>query len=179
MSVSYLTGCVEVPAYVKDCCPVPENGRVRAVAFVRKDFAFANDDLSDATEWERGITEGKIIIVPDVRGSIPAATFNEEDGYGDRESDISSLTFELTFFDRNYGANCATYNALMKNGNYRVAYATENYVHLSDLPAVIMPAQVIPESNKEKARYEVKARFTQYGMVCPQDRPADVFDCDF
>lgn len=179
MSVSYLTGCVDVPAYVKDCCPTPEPGRIRAIAFVRKDFAFANDDISDEAEWARGVSEGKILLVPDVRGQLGAPSFNEEDGYGDRESDISSVTFELSYVDRNYAANCDTYTALMKNGNYRVAYVTENYVHLSDKPAVVLPGPVIPEGIKEKARYEVKARFTQYGLPCPVARPIDVFECDF
>jgi len=179
MSVSYLTGCVDVPAYITDCCIDEEPGRIRAAAFVRKDFVFANDDITDATEWQRGVTLGQIILVPDVRGSLAAPSFTEEDGYGDTEGQISSLTYEITYRDRNYSNNCDTYSALMRNGNYRFAYVTKNFVHLSDKPAVVMPKPVVPENYKETAYTEVTARFTQQNLVCPVARPADVFDCDF
>jgi hypothetical protein len=178
MSLNYLDGCDAIPDYVNDCCVTKEAGRVRHVAFVHTSFAFANNDLSDETEWQRGISEGNIAIVKNVRGQLPEATWNEEDGFGDIDTSIGSATFEPSYIDQNVAANCGFYNGIKKSANWKPVLVTESYVWPFDKPATVMPKQVIPEDNKAYSQYSVSMRITQDDLPCPQPRPDGIFDCD-
>jgi hypothetical protein len=175
-TIYYPTGCdTGIPAHYCNPCDALEHGRVRSVAFISSNFTFT--DPSDPTEWQAGIDSGEIRIIPEVLGSFDGVTAVEETGFGDLSTRLTAYDFVLTYKDPNYKDNCAFYNAMKQSRNWRIAFRTENLVHLSDVSAQAIPKNPITEELTSVVSWEVEVKWTQPDIHCPYDVPAGIFDC--
>lgn len=174
-AVYYPAGCdTEVPEHYCSDCDVLEHARVRSVAFIKKSAAFT--DPSDPTEWTTGITNGDIIIIPEVLGSFNGGDPVTGTGYGDQQERLTGYNFELLFKDPNYANNAAFYNAIKKSRNYLVAYRTETQIHVSENTVQVIPKNPVTENLTDEVVWDVAVRFSQGDLPEPVDTPEGVFD---
>jgi hypothetical protein len=176
MGIYYPTGCdTEVGNHYCNECADIEHGRVRSVAFIKKDFAFS--DQTDPTEWETGVANGDIIIIPEVLGSFDGGSPVESTGYGDQQSKITGYNFVLTYKDPNYKENADFYNALKNSRNYKVAWRTETLTHVSDNTVSVIPKQPVTENLTDEVVWDVEVKFSQGNLAEPFATPAGIFAC--
>lgn len=175
-SIYYPVGCdTTIPDHFCDPCEPTEHGRVRSVAFVKSDFAFV--DPTNPNEWTVGIQNKDIIIIPEVLGSFDGGAPVESPGYGDQQSKISGYNFSLLFKDPNYKDNADFYNALKYSRAYRVAYRTENFVHISEAAVSVIPKNPVQEDLTTEVVWDVEVKFSQGDLPVPYDTPAGIFTC--
>jgi hypothetical protein len=175
-SIYYPTGCdTLVPDHYCNTCESTEHGRVRSVAFVKRDFEFV--DITNPNEWTVGIENKDIIIIPEVLGSFDGGTAVESSGYGDQQSKLNGFDFILTYKDPNYKDNADFYNALKYSRNYKVAYRTENLVHLSDNTVSVVPHNPVEEDLTTEVVWNVEVKFSQGDLPVPYTTPEGIFQC--
>lgn len=175
-SVYYPAGC-EVAIgdhYCNDCDEI-EHGKVRSVAFVKKTFSF--EDPSDPTEWEEGIQSKDIIIIPKVLGSFNGGEPVTGPGYGDQAERTTGYNFELTYKDPSYAYNSDFYNGIKRSNIYKVAYRTENYIHISDNTVSVTPKAPVGEEVTSDVVYDVLVKFSQGDLPKPVLTPPGIFEC--
>jgi hypothetical protein len=174
--VYYPAGCdVAVPDHYCNPCDVIEHGRVRSVAFIAKDFVFT--DPTDPTEWEAGIADKKIIVIPDVNGSFDGGAPVENAGYGDQQTKLVGYNFSLTFRDPNYKNNADFYNALKLSRNYRFGYRTETQVHLTENTVTVVPKNPVGEDLTSEVVWDVEVKWSEGDLPTPNDTPPGIFTC--
>jgi hypothetical protein len=175
-AVYYPAGCdVTIPEHYCNDCDDVEHGRVRSVAFLKKTFAFT--DPTDPTEWETGIANGDIIVIPEVLGSFNGGDPVTGTGYGDQSEKLTGYNFELLFKDPNYANNADFYNAIKSSRGYRVAYRTENFVHISDNTVSVVPKNPVTEDLTSEVVWDVAVRFSQGDLPAPVATPDGIFTC--
>lgn len=176
MSTYYPSGCAdEMPNHFCDPCADDEHGRVRSVAFIKKGFEFI--DPSNRLEWLAGIASKDIIIIAETNGSFDGGTPKEGPGYGDTTSTYLGSDFVLQFKDPNYKQNCLFYNAMNKNRNYKVAYRTENYVHISDKTAFVNAKPAVADDLTSTVVWDIQVKWSSSNIPCPYNTPEDIFIC--
>ena len=176
MSVYYPSGCgEETPNHYCDPCATDEHGRVRSVAFIKKDFEFI--DPSNEQEWIDGINSGNIIIIAETNGSFDGGTPKEGPGYGDTTSTYLGSDFVLKYKDPNYKQNCHFYNTINKSRNYKVAYRTETLVHISDKTAYINAKPAVQDDLTSTVVWDVDVKWSSSNIPCPYEMPDGVFTC--
>lgn len=176
MSVYYPSGCsTETPDHFCDPCAPAEHGRIRSVAFVKKDFEFI--DPSNTQEWIDGINDGSIIIIAETNGSFDGGTPKEAAGYGDTTSTYLGSDFVLKYKDPNYKENCLFYNEMNRSRNYKVAYRTENFVHISDKTAYINAKPAVADDLTSTVVWDVDVKWSSANVPCPYNTPDGVFTC--
>lgn len=175
-SVYYPAGCeTEVGEHYCNPCDAIEHGRVRSIAFIKKSFVF--EDPTDPTEWEAGVASGDIIIIPEVLGSFNGGEPVESTGYGDQATKITGYNFELPFKDPSYANNADFYNGLKRSRNYKVAYRTENYTHISDNAVTVIPKSPVGEDLTSEVVWDVLVKFSQGDIPTPTLTPPGIFEC--
>jgi hypothetical protein len=176
MSIYYPSGCdAVVPEHYCNPCEATEHGRVRSVAFIKKDFAFT--DETDPTEWQAGIESRDIIIIPEVLGSFDGGAPVEGAGYGDQQTKLNGYNFELNYKDPNYKENADFYNALKYSRAYKIAYRTETQTHISDNAVSVLPKNPVAEDLTSEVVWDVQVKFSQGDLPEPFDTPAGIFEC--
>ena len=120
----------EIPDHNCDPCAPQEYGRIRSVAYIKKDFEFT--DPTDPAEWLAGIASGDIIVIPFTNGELAEPSEQTGTGYGDQVEKLLGFDFPLTYNDPNYSENCDFYNAIKRTRNYKFAYRTSSKIHIVD-----------------------------------------------
>lgn len=175
-SVYYPSGCVaSVPNHYCNSCETPEHGRVRSIAYIASDFEFS--DPSDPTEWQQGIADKKIIIIPEVNGNFDGGSEVETPGYGDQQTRLTGYNFQLTYNDPNYKFNADFYNEIKKSRNYRLAYRTETLVHLTQNTVQPIPKNPVTDDLASEVVWNVLVKWTEGDLPIPYDVPSGIFDC--
>lgn len=175
-AIYYPGGCdVAVGAHYCNPCEPIEHGRVRSVAYVKKDFAFT--DPTDATEWEAGVAAGDIIIIAEVIGSSNGGAPVEAPGYGDQSTKITGYDFEVVYKDPNFAQNADFYNAMKYSRNFKIAYRTENFTQISTNAVSVVPSAPITENLSDEVVWNVTVKFTQGDIPTPIATPAGIFTC--
>lgn len=175
-SVYYPSGCdVEVGQHYCNVCPTPELGRIRSVAFIKTGFEF--NDPTDPTEWELGISNMDIIIIPQTNGSFDGGTEVESAGYGDQSTKLVGYNFTATYGDPDYKDNAAFYNTLKRSRNYRFAYRTENLVHITDSAVSVIPKSPVGEDINSEVVWSVLVKWSEADLPVPYVAPAGIFEC--
>lgn len=161
MAGYYSASCDEdIIGHNCDPCADSEFGRVRSVAFIHKDFVFANGDLSNASEWVRGVNEGKIIVIPATNGEVPEGSpVNEPQGYGDAPAGIIGYTYTANYFDPNLKGNFEFYKALLKSKKYKAAFRTSSLTHITPVPVSVDAQAPIANDLNAKVEWNVKVHF--------------------
>lgn len=174
-NVYYPQGCAAtVGDHYCNPCDTPEHGRVRAVAFIANDFAFANP--SNPTEWKTGIGLKKIIIIPATNGSFDGGSEVEGPGYGDQVSKLTGYNFQLTYDDPNYKNNADFYNALKRSSNYYAAYKTETQIHFTSTVSVV-PKNPVTANIPDEVVWAVLVKWSNGDLPIPFDQPTGIFTC--
>jgi hypothetical protein len=166
-----------IPDHACDPCEGREFGRIRSAAFIHKDFEFANGDTTNASEWLRGISEKKILVIPDTNGELPEPGEKTGQGYGDTVETLLGYDFQAKFIDPNYSSNCDFYNALIGNRNFKFAYRTSSKVHITDKTVTIIPKTTVPNDLNSEVTWNVTAKWISNQFPCPIDTPEGVFTC--
>jgi len=174
--IYYGGGCDhDLPLHICNDCNVPEHGRVRSVAFIKKTFRFT--DPSNPQEWRSGIIDGDIIIIPQVLGSYNGGEPVEGPGYGDTISKITGYNFELAFKDPNYTDNAGFYNAIKRNHIWLIAFRSETLTHMSTNTISIVPKNPITENLNDEVVWDVIVKFSQADLPEPFPTPDGIFQC--
>lgn len=165
----------EIIGFSCDPCADPEAGRIRHLAYIKNGFVFINPE--DPAEWQDGITNGDIQIIPNVRGESDGGSDVVAPGYGDQEERIVGRKFTLKVFDNRYKGNCTFWNAKRISKSWRVAYVTDTLVHISDKIVTTKPKAPIKQELVQEIEYEIDIIFNQLNDPCPFDKPEGIFDC--
>lgn len=163
-----------VPAYTCSPCPTYEFGRIRSVAIIDESFTFTDPTL--ASEWNTGITTGKITVIWETQGSYDGGSTSELAGFGDRETTNGGTVHTLTFKDPNYKDNADFYNAIRSVSTKKIAFRTSNSIHLVDVPVTLTPKNPIADDTKSNVVWEVQAKWSSPDSPVPYDTPANIFD---
>lgn len=170
----YPAGCDSALHHNCDPCEADELGRIRGVAYIKKDYVFA--DPTSPAEWTAAITAGSIIIIPKTNGSYDGGTPKEGPGYGDSPSVYIGSDFVLKYKDPNYKSNCAFYNGLKRSRNYKVAFLTETLIHISAKACVVLPKHPVADALDSKVEWDVEVKWTDKDFPCPVAIPTGIFD---
>lgn len=166
-----------VAQHVCNPCDTGEEGRVSSLAAIEKSYiATLLADPENETVWATGITTGKIIIIPDVRGAI-SSTGKYETGYGRTPETYTGRDFKLTATDPNWKNNHATYNALQISRKYHLAYCTATTLQISKNPATWKPDEPVTEELNSKRVWTLEVAFTQANFPIPTEIPEGIFTC--
>lgn len=174
----YPTSCDNiVPDHNCDPCAEREYGRIRSAGFIHKDFEFADGDTTNTTEWQRGISEGKIIVIPETNGEFPEPSEKVGPGYGDTTETLLGFDFSANFVDPNYKENCDFYNALIGNRNYKFFYRTSTQTHITDKTVTIIPKKSIQNDLTSEVTWKINVKWMSNQFPCPFNTPESVFTC--
>jgi|1_EtaG_2_1085319.scaffolds.fasta_scaffold15416_2 hypothetical protein len=172
----YVTPCGPITPPQCQECLVKERGRVRGIAFVKDDFVFA--DITDAAEWNVGILAGNIFVVPETRGAVTISPV-ETEGFGDTKQSVDGYDYEINGVDPVYtSAQCTFWNDIKKANNFKIAYKTENFVHLSDNTVSTAAPPPVEDDLNSNVMHNFIIKFSQVDAVCPQDAPGGIFECN-
>lgn len=173
----YPTTCnSQVPAHNCDPCEEREFGRIRSAGFIHKDFAFANDDTTNASEWTRGIDEGKIFVIPETNGELPEPSEIVGTGYGDTVETLLGYDFAPRFVDPNYASNVDFYNSLVGNRNYKFFYRTSSKVHITQKTVTIIPKTNVANDLNSEVVWGTLVKWRHNQFPIPFDTPEGIFD---
>ena len=164
----------QVPDHQCSDCETPEHGRIRAVAFISKDFIFS--DPTNPTQWQTGITNKKIIIIPATHGTFDGGSEILGIGYGSAVSKLTGYNFKVTYFDPGYKNNADFYNAIKFSQNYYFAYVTETQVHIVVPVVQVIPKNPVTDSLTDEVAWQVDVIWTDSNLPVPYNVPA-VFTC--
>lgn len=174
--IYYPSGCdTAVPDHYCNPCETPEHGRVRSVAFIANDFEFT--DPSNPVEWQDGIDDKKIIIIPETNGSFDGGSEVETPGYGDQQTKLVGYNFQLTYNDPNYKLNADFYNAIKNSRGFRLAYRTESLVHLTQNSVSVVPKNPVAEDLTSEVVWNVLVKWSEGDLPIPYNVPAGIFAC--
>lgn len=175
-NVYYPSGCAAtIGDHYCNPCEAAEHGRVRSVAYIASDFAFT--DPTNATEWRNGILNKKIIIIPEVNGTFDGGSEVEGPGYGDQVSKLTGYNFQLVYNDPNYKNNADFYNAIKRSRNWRLAYRTENLIHLTENTISIIPKNPVTDDLTSEVTWNVTAKWADEDLPIPYTVPSGIFTC--
>lgn len=177
-TIFYPASCeADVVAHVCNPCDEKEQGRVGSLAAIHKTYyaALAADPENDVV-WKTGIETGKILIIPDVRGSMSSQA-NYKTGYGRTPEAYTGRTFTLEASDPNWLNNHTTYNQLQESRSYHLAWCTETKTQISKNPATWKPDEPIEDDVNSEREWKLEVSFTQRPFSVPFDTPVGIFDC--
>lgn len=165
-----------IPAHNCDPCADREYGRIRSAGFIHKDFVFADDDTTVASEWTRGVDEGKIYIIPETNGELPEPSELTGAGYGDTTETLLGYDFNAKFMDPNYSENVDFYNALIGNRNYKFFYRTSSKVHITQKTVTIIPKTQIQNDLNSEVVWGTSVKWKHDQFPIPFNTPETIFD---
>lgn len=175
-NVYYPSGCAgDVGDHYCNPCEARENGRVRSVAFIANDFTLT--DPTNPTQWQNGIGQKKIIIIPQTNGSFDGGSEVETPGYGDQVTQLVGYNFTLTFNDPNYKLNADFYNAIKTSRNWKLAYRTSTQTHIVPVTVQVIPKNPVAEDITSEVVWNVTVKWADDDLPIPYNTPAGIFEC--
>lgn len=164
---------------VCDACGIDrELGGVRGVAFIHASvMSQIQANPSDAVLWNTLITSGKILMIPETRGTFDSEP-NTIPGFGNKSETLSSFTHTLEFDDPNYKNNCGFYNSIIGNDKYYVAFISASTMRISDKTVEVTPTSPITDDVKELVMWHAIAVWDSLFIPCPVDTPESTFQCN-
>jgi len=180
MSVYYPGASCEsdVPEHVCNPCAEFEKGRVRAIAFINKDYVSTIQAAPTSTvNWQAGIESGLIRIIPEVSGTSNGGEKVAGTGYGDLREKVTGRNYTVAFKDPNYVDNCSFYTELERSRSWHIAYKTETLLHISDKAVSTFTNNPVTENLEDDVVWNIETVWFQKTPVCPLESPEDIFDC--
>jgi hypothetical protein len=177
LAMGYYPSCAEAqPQHNCDPCEEREFGRIRSAGFIHKSFEFADGDTTNASEWQRGIEEGKIYVIPETNGELPEPSEITGTGYGETVETVLGYDFAPKFVDPNYASNVDFYNALIGNRNYKFFYRTSSKVHITQKTVTIIPKTNIANDLNSEVVWGTVVKWRHNQFPIPFDTPEGIFD---
>src|ERR1043165_2054271 len=126
----YPGGCdVSIPVHACDPCEDREYGRIRSAGFIHKDFSFT--DPTNELEWQTGINERKILVIPATNGEMSEPSEKTGPGYGDTTETLTGFDFTAKYADPNFKSNCDFYTSLVGNRNFLFFFRTSSQTFIT------------------------------------------------
>lgn len=173
--VVYPGGCDEFLLHNCTSCIVPENGRVRHIAFVHTSVAFT--DVTSPVEWKAEMLLKKIHVIANVNGIYDGGSPTIGRGYGAIPKRRTGNTFKLTVYDANFLENCSFYNSMSNSLNYRIAYCSDTVMQISDNACMVVPNDGIEEPLESERVWKLEIEFSQKNIPCHVSQPGGIFLC--
>lgn len=168
----------EVPEHVCNPCAEFEKGRVRAVAFIHKDYVSTIQAApTNTVNWQTGIESQLIRIIPEVSGTSNGGEKVTGAGYGDQREQVTGRNYTVAFKDPNYVDNCSFYTELERSRAWHLAYKTETLLHISDKAVSTFTNNPVTENLEDDVVWNIETVWFQKTPVCPLESPEDIFDC--
>lgn len=169
----YETSVLAPDAYCSSCDEV-EGARVRGIAFIRLGYSFDPESVSD---WSRGIDDGDIIVIPQVRGTFDGGVPVTEEGFSIWRTTMLGLNYSLTYIDPSYALQRNLYNHLMWSRDFSVAFITETKLHLSRMPVTILPKNPVEDAVSGSVNWAVELQWSDTALPEIYEKPLQVFEC--
>lgn len=180
MSIYYPTGNCGggvIPDYTCSPCNTYEYGRIRSVAFVKKDYSIA--DPSNPVTWSAAVNSRNAFVMWATSGNYDSAT-EELVGFGDAETVNGGITHTLVYKDPNVQTgvqgNCDFYNAIKDSNEYVVYFRTSSRLWYSGAPVTISPKMPVADDLKSVLTYEVTVKWQSAVLPCSSAVPTGIFD---
>lgn len=178
MAGYYPSNCdLNIPPHTCDPCETTEYGVLRSAGFIHKDFAFTDGDTENVADWQQGILDEQILVIPATNGEMPAPSEILKQGYGDTAEILIGFDFTANFNDPNFASNCDFYNALVGNRNFKFFYRTQNKTYITDVPVTIIPKYAIQNDYNSVVEWNVGLKWKSKNHPCPFDTPEGIFQC--
>lgn len=174
MQVYYLADCDAAMVHTCSNCGESELGRIRHVAVPKTSYDFT--DITSTAEWQQAIEDDEVEVIPNVHGSF-TSTVVEGPGYGDQSTSFLTHEFVLTFFDKEFSANCEFYNSLAKTRNRKLIFVTEDKIFISDKAVVFLPSMNIQDDDQTNIEWNVQVKWRGRTLPCGSAIPEDIFAC--
>ena len=174
MSLYHPIHCDSLPLHYTDACREPEYGRLRSAGFIHQDFSFT--DPASSVEWQAGITSGAIILIPETNGDSPKASPRTAPAYGRTPESVQGYDFTAHYSDPDYQLNCAFYNKIIGNLNYRFFFRTSSQVYITDVPVSIIPNRDIKNDLTSEIVWEVDIKWISKKFPCGTMIPDGIFE---
>lgn len=173
----YYPGCEDqwVDYYCSQCEP-KEGARIRSSAFIRKDYFATMTDLSNPAQWNDGIDQKKIVVIPFTNGTFDGGAEVEGPGFGDQETELIGYNFTAVFNAPNYKNNGDFWNNMKRSNNWVYVYKTESQVHASDVTVSIIPKNPVEDATTGRVTWNVTVKWANEDVPVPVDEPAGIFD---
>jgi hypothetical protein len=146
-----------------------ENGGVRAVGFIVADYVpftgtgLINKAIVETDDyWETGITDGKIHIIANTRGTYDGGSAVTTPGWGDVKEVVLGKNMTLVFNDRDHKQNEEFYAAMANApGVYHAAWRTDRELRISETPVNIDPVDNTEEGVDSVVAWACTVTWTQ------------------
>lgn len=175
-TINYATGCSEdLFSHVCDDCPEAVEARVTDLACVHDDLVFT--DHTDVAEWQEYIDDGRIIIIPNIRGELDGGAPEYGDGFGKILEVLKRYRFKLTYEEESLVSNRNFYNTVKKARNRRCWPVFGNYVWITDRPAKWAPAIPVSANPLDNVYWKTEVEWTSSDLPEPVPVPEGIFTC--
>ena len=175
-TIFYPGGCDENLSHICLPCPVPEQGRVRNLAFVHTSVAFT--DITNPAEWKAQMLLNKIIIISNVNGTYDGGNPTIGNGFGSIPKRKTGNVFKLSVLDPHLRNNCTFYNTISTSFNWRVAWTSESLLQISESAALVLAKDPIAEPVDSERYWNVEIEFAQKNISCHTAIPGGIFLCE-
>lgn len=183
-SYAYTYGCGESEAvhYCHDCPDgrSREFGRTLAGGFIKKSFlATIVADPTNQANWQTGIDDGMVIILPETSGTYDPGDPKELKGFGNRRVTYGKRTMKLTLNDPDYKDNYAFYNGIIDRTDLVPFFLTSSLLHLFDQPATIKAKDPVADDLEEEITWQVECEVVSKNLPSLHEYAdiADIFSC--
>ena len=164
-----ICGGGDIPAHICNPCISTENGNVRSIGLIDATLLDISDEgliekaqVEALSFWEKGVTDGKIHIVPNTRGTFDGGSPVSSAGFGDVKEIVTGKDFTLVFNDPNHKENEAFYAAIANApGAYHIAWRTDTELRISGTAVNIDPVDNTEEDPTSAVLWTVTATWTQ------------------
>lgn len=162
------------------CVDNPELAGIGQAALVHKSYypTIAANPTSGAV-WLTGIQQGKVKVIPGIRGDFDGGSPVYGPGYGRRKQTLMGNDYKGNLYDPNYIDNAPFYNSILKTANWHVAVSTETQTHLSDNPVTFAPKNPMADDITKNMEWATEFSFFQNDLFMPFNTPDGIFDCSW
>lgn len=176
MFLSYpdYNGCQNSAEYVCPVCPEGEAGRVRALAFVRRDVRFVNP--SDPLEWLFYVYFKQATVIPSVRGSYDGGKETTGEGFGSQQTRVTGVIHTLEYEEPMTPDNVPFYNSARRQSDLAVYYLTEKNLWITDVAAKISATKPVEAGIDTQNVFKVNVQWSNMDFAVPHEPPPGIFE---
>jgi len=138
--------------------------------------AIAADPETDAV-WDAAITAGKVIILPNLRGTYDGGAPVTTPGYGRVKDKTTGYNFTANITDPVYAANYDFYASLAGTSSYHFVFLTETQGHLTQVPVNVAPKNPVTDNLDDEVTWQSDITWSAKFAPKPFLAPQAIFQC--
>jgi hypothetical protein len=174
MTGYYPSTCDDIPVHSCDPCEAREFGRIRSAGFISNRFSFV--DQTNPAEWQNGINEGLILVVPFTNGEMPEPSEKTIPGYGDVVEELVTYEFTAKYADPNFSSNSSFYNTLMGNSTFYFFFRTSSQTYITPVAVTIIPKFNVANDLNSEVIWNTTVKWVSNQMPQIFNTPDGIFD---